>query len=342
MSQDLLRQIDDFLAQGEKKIAAALHLPELQDLKVAFLGKKGQLTEILKSLGGLEADLRRDIGERANQAKMALQGLFEAHEKKLQASLVAEKLKADVVDVTRPAQDILVGSRHPITQTLDEARAIFLNLGFDICDGPEIETDYYNFAALNIPENHPARDMQDTFYLPTGHVMRTHTSPVQVRVMESQKPPIAMVAPGVVYRCDSDITHSPMFHQLEALIVDEGITFGHLRAVIQEFLERMFQKNLKVRFRASFFPFTEPSAEVDMSCLFCDQAGCRVCKQTGWLEIMGCGMVDPAVFAAVKIDAQKYTGFAFGVGIERMAMLKYGISDIRLFFQNDIRFLRQF
>ncbi|EKD51240.1 MAG: hypothetical protein ACD_62C00300G0001 [uncultured bacterium] len=227
-------------------------------------------------------------------------------------------------------------------QIFEQTRTIFQKLGFDIAEGPEIETDFYNFEALNMPLHHPARDMQDTFYLPDGHVLRTHTSPVQIRVMETQKPPIAIVAPGVVYRSDSDQTHTPMFHQVEGLLVEEHINFGHLKAIIKEYLEQIFEKQLTFRFRPSFFPFTEPSAEVDMSCVICSGKGCRVCKQTGWLEIMGCGMVDPAVFDAVKIDHRKYSGYAFGVGLDRLAMLKYGINDLRLMFENDVRFLRQF
>lgn len=342
MTQDLFKQIASFLSQSESAIQAAQSLAELQDLKSQVLGKKSQIAEVMKSVATLDAEQKKQVGVEANVAKDRLNAAFAAKDEVLKAAEVNRKLKNEIIDVTLPGLKPLIGKRHPVSQVFDEARDIFLQMGFDICDGPEIETDYYNFEALNIPADHPARDMQDTFYFPDGKVLRTHTSPVQIHVMEEQKPPIAMVAPGVVYRCDSDITHSPMFHQLEALVVDEGITFKNLRAVIQEFLTRMFKKNLKLRFRASFFPFTEPSAEVDMSCIFCDQAGCRVCKQTGWLEIMGCGMVDPKVFEFVKIDAQKFSGFAFGVGIERMAMLKYGINDIRLLFENDIRFLQQF
>lgn len=342
MTQDIFKQILSFLTESEKAIESISTLGELPDLKAQILGKKSPLTEVMKSVATMDVEQKKKVGVEANLAKDRLGQLLSAKETELKKREVDLKLKTEVIDVTLPGLKPHIGHRHPVSQVFDEARDIFYNMGFDICDGPEIETDYYNFEALNIPKDHPARDMQDTFYFPNGKVLRTHTSPVQIHVMENQKPPIAMVAPGVVYRCDSDITHSPMFHQLEALVVDENITFKNLRAVIHEFLSRFFKKDLKLRFRASFFPFTEPSAEVDMSCLFCAQAGCRVCKQTGWLEIMGCGMVDPAVFEFVKIDAARYSGFAFGVGIERMAMLKYGINDIRLLFENDIRFLQQF
>jgi phenylalanyl-tRNA synthetase alpha chain len=342
MSQSLSEKLDSFLVLARKNIEAAVRLEDLTDLKVQFLGKKGQLTEILKLLGTLSPEERASVGKKANEVKDALTREFDAKEDALKKELVRQKLESEKIDVTLPGVWPSVGSRHPVTQTLDEAKDIFRRMGFDICDGPEIETDYYNFEALNIPADHPARDMQDTFYFPDGRLLRTHTSPVQIRVMESQKPPIAMVAPGVVYRCDSDQTHTPMFHQIEALVVDEGITMAHLKGVTREFLSKLFGAELNTRFRPSFFPFTEPSAEVDMSCVFCKGAGCRVCKGTGWLEIGGCGMVDPAVFRYVGIDAERYSGFAFGMGIERVTMLRHGINDLRLFFENDIRFLKQF
>jgi len=342
MTTELLQQLHEVLDEASRKLNTVSDLIQLQELKAVFLGKKGRLSEVLKSLAALDAEQKREVGAKANHIKEQLTQMFDDHENKLKALEVQKKLALDVIDVTLPALPVLSGKKHPVTQVLERARGIFLQMGFDICDGPEIETDRYNFEALNIPPDHPARDMQDTFYVSKEHVLRTHTSPVQIHVMENKKPPIAMVAPGVVYRCDSDITHSPMFHQLEVLVVDKSITFRHLRAVIHEFLTRMFETKLELRFRASFFPFTEPSAEVDMSCLFCAQAGCRVCKNTGWLEIMGSGMVDPKVFEFVGIDPKVYSGFAFGVGIERMAMLKYGINDIRLLFENDLRFLSQF
>lgn len=342
MSQELIKKLEQFLSLAEKNISQVKDLSMLQDLKVQFLGKKGQLTEILKSLGKLSPEERKEIGQKANEIKTNLQKQISEVEERLNDELVRKKLESERIDVSLNGVQSQPGSFHPVLQIMHEAKEIFRRLGFDISDGPEIETDYYNFEALNIPKNHPARDMQDTFYFEDGRLLRTHTSPVQIHVMEEEKPPIAMVAPGVVYRCDSDVTHTPMFHQLEALLVDKNIHFGHLKAVIHEFLQRIFERNLDVRFRPSFFPFTEPSAEVDMSCVFCGGKGCRVCKQTGWIEIMGCGMVDPAVFSYVKIDPDVYSGFAFGVGIERITMLKYGINDLRSFFENDIRFLRQF
>lgn len=323
-------------------MAALATLEEVASFKTDWLGKKGRITELMKGLGALPPDARKEQGGKINQLKGFIEAELEIIEKKLRQEEIAKKLSAERIDITLDGVKCLRGSIHPVMQVMDEMQAIFRRMGFDICTGPEIETDWYNFEALNIPPDHPARDMQDTFYLPGGHLLRTHTSPVQIRVMESTQPPIAMVAPGVVYRRDSDMTHTPMFHQLEALYVDEGIHFGHLKAVVKEFLQSLFGTELKTQFRPSFFPFTEPSAEVDMSCVFCKGSGCRVCKGTGFIEIMGCGMVDPAVFKNVGIDTARYSGFAFGVGIERVTMLKYGINDLRLFFENDVRFLEQF
>lgn len=342
MSNSILEKLDAFLDLAQKNIAPLSTLDALAAVKLEFLGKKGGLTEILKTLGTLSPEERASVGKKANEVKLSLQNLLDARERELKNEIVRQKLASEKIDVSLPGVSALVGSHHPVMQVLEQAKEIFRRMGFDIADGPEIETDYYNFEALNIPANHPARDMQDTFYFPDGRLLRTHTSPVQIHVMQNQKPPIAMVAPGVVYRCDSDQTHTPMFHQIEALVVDEGITMAHLKGVTQEFLSRLFETELKIRFRPSFFPFTEPSAEVDMSCVFCSGNGCRVCKLTGWLEIGGCGMVDPEVFRHVGIDSDKYTGFAFGMGIERVTMLKHGINDLRLFFENDIRFLKQF
>jgi len=341
MSQDLLDKISSFQANAQKSIEESSSLDGLQELKVQFLGKKGALTEILKTLGSLSNEERKEVGKQANVAKQALVQIFESQETVLKKKAVAEKVSQEKIDISLNGVDPLIGHHHPVMQVFDQTKEIFRKLGFDISEGPEIETDYYNFGALNIPENHPARDMQDTFYI-NDHVLRTHTSPVQIRVMENQKPPIAMVAPGVVYRCDSDQTHTPMFHQVEGLLVDKHIHFGHLKGIVEEYLKGIFERDLEFRFRSSFFPFTEPSAEVDITCVFCDGDGCRVCSQTGWLEIMGCGMVDPRVFGCVDIDSNTYSGFAFGAGIERITMLKYGINDLRLFFENDIRFLRQF
>jgi phenylalanyl-tRNA synthetase alpha chain len=342
MSTSLIKTLDEIESFASKAALAATELSDLQQARVQFLGKKSPLTEALKALGGLSPDERKAVGQRANEAKARLEDFFAQRETALKQQTVAKKLDAERIDVTLDGPIVPLGKRHPVMRVLRDVTDVFRSMGFDIQEGPQIESDFYNFEALNIPANHPARDMQDTFYLPNGHLLRTHTSPVQVRVMQNQKPPIAMVAPGAVYRNDSDVTHTPMFHQMEALVVDKGIHFGHLKAVIAEFLKRVFASELNVRFRPSFFPFTEPSAEVDMSCVICTGGGCKVCKGTGWLEIMGCGLVDPAVFAHVGIDSSIYTGFAFGVGIERMTMLKYGINDLRLFFENDLRFLEQF
>lgn len=342
MSQELFEKLEQFKNTAIQDVNSASDLDGLQNLKVKFLGKKGELTEILKSLGGLSNDARKEVGQKANEVKQFLTESFEKSEIQLKDKVVLEKIASEKMDVTLTGLKPLRGSHHPIMQVFHDSKEIFRNLGFDCREGPEIETEYYNFEALNIPANHPARDMQDTFYVDAQCVLRTHTSPVQIRVMEETKPPLAMVSPGVVYRCDSDQTHTPMFHQIEGLLVDKHIHFGHLKAVVAEYLKKIFEKDLKLRFRPSFFPFTEPSAEVDMTCVFCEGKGCRVCKGSGWLEIMGCGMVDPAVFKYVKIDADKYSGFAFGAGLERIAMLKYGINDLRLFFENDIRFLKQF
>jgi phenylalanyl-tRNA synthetase alpha chain len=342
MSKQISDKIINFKEEALANISKASDMNELNALRVNLLGKKGGLTEILKSLGTLSPDERKEIGQKANGVKQVITQALEKQLLSLKQKEILKKIESETLDVTLEGFQTPYGSHHPVMQVYEQTRQIFRNLGFDISEGPEIESDYYNFEALNMPPNHPARDMQDTFYLPDGRVLRTHTSPVQIRVMEEQKPPIAMIAPGVVYRRDSDQTHTPMFHQVEGLLVDTDVTFGHLKAIIQEYLEKIFDRKLKFRFRPSFFPFTEPSAEVDMTCVICDGKGCRVCKETGWLEIMGCGMVDPAVFKCVNIDSQKYAGYAFGGGLDRIAMLKYGINDLRLLFENDIRFLRQF
>ncbi len=319
----------------------------LYETKVHYLGKKGLLTDILKNLGQIPQSDRPVLGALANKVRGELEAIYLRRVTEIRDTQIKATLAQEKVDVTLPGKIPLKGHLHPVHQVLAEMKGIFRRLGFDIHEGPEIETDYYNFEALNIPENHPARDMQDTFYINggpvTGLLLRTHTSPVQVRVMEKSKPPIHMVAPGVVYRRDSDVSHTPMFHQIEGLLVDRGVTLGHLKGIIEAFLRQIFDLKIKVRFRPSYFPFTEPSAEVDIGCVFCErEKTCRICKGTGWLEIMGCGMVDPAVFQQVRIDPEVYTGFAFGIGIERVAMLKYGINDIRLFFENKKEFLDQF
>lgn len=319
---------------------------DLYQTKVRYLGKKGELTEILKNLGQLPPSDRPILGALANQLRSDLEEAYQKRTGQIKEAKIRKNLEADRIDLTLPGFQLPHGSLHPVGTVLSDMKDIFKRMGFDIFEGPEIEDDYYNFEALNIPPDHPARDMQDTFYLggPNGtKLLRTHTSPVQIRVMEKEKPPIQMVAPGVVYRRDSDVSHTPMFHQIEGLLVDRGISLAHLKGVIEVFLRAIFSPQIKVRFRPSYFPFTEPSAEVDIECVFCKPSpSCRICKGSGWLEVMGCGMVHPAVFEKVGINPKLFTGFAFGIGIERVAMLKYGINDIRLFFENDLRFLEQF
>ncbi len=315
---------------------------EITEVRVKTLGRKGSLTQLLKQLGALPEAERKEIGKRANEIKEALESQIEEALHQLKEREKKEALEKEKVDITLPGRRIPMGKRHPITQTLDEIVQIFSHLGFEVVEGPEVELDYYNFEALNIPKGHPAREMQATFFISEDVVLRTHTSPVQVRTMEKRRPPIRVICPGAVYRCDSDPTHSPMFHQVEGLLVDKGITFADLKGVLTVFVHEMFGEETRLRFRPSFFPFTEPSAEVDIECFICGGKGCGVCSNTGWLEILGSGMVDPAVYQFVNYDPEEVTGFAFGMGIERIAMLKFGINDIRLFFNNDLRFLRQF
>jgi phenylalanyl-tRNA synthetase alpha chain len=315
---------------------------EITEIRVKTLGRKGSLTQLLKQLGALPEAERKEIGKRANEIKEALESQIEEALHQLKEREKKEALEKEKVDITLPGRRIPMGKRHPITQTLDEIVQIFSHFGFEVVEGPEVELDYYNFEALNIPKGHPAREMQATFFISEDVVLRTHTSPVQVRTMEKRRPPIRVICPGAVYRCDSDPTHSPMFHQVEGLLVDKGITFADLKGVLTVFVHEMFGEETRLRFRPSFFPFTEPSAEVDIECFICGGKGCGVCSNTGWLEILGSGMVDPAVYQFVNYDPEEVTGFAFGMGIERIAMLKFGINDIRLFFNNDLRFLRQF
>ncbi|MCD6188023.1 MAG: phenylalanine--tRNA ligase subunit alpha [Desulfuromusa sp.] len=317
-------------------------LKTLQGVRVQVLGKKGTLTEVMKGMRDLAAEERPAIGSLVNTLKTKFEDSFVARQLELQRQDITAKLANEKIDVTLPGRKNTPGSLHPVTLVTDEVIEIFSRLGFAVAEGPEIEQDFYNFEALNIPKDHPARDMQDTFYISDDRVLRTHTSPVQIRTMMKHKPPIRIIAPGTVYRRDSDITHSPMFHQVEGFLVDDRVTFGDLKGVLTHFLNEFFGEGHRVRFRPSFFPFTEPSAEVDIECVICGGSGCRVCGKTGWLEILGCGMIDPAVFASVNYDAEKYSGFAFGMGLERMAMLKYGVNDLRLFFENDLRFLKQF
>jgi phenylalanyl-tRNA synthetase alpha chain len=338
--------VKEELESLQKEILASLSQvaaeKELSEIRVRVLGRKGSLTQLLKRLGTLPEADRREIGKRANQVKEDLEKRIEETLLQIRERERREALEREKIDVTLPGRRIPVGKRHPLTQILDEIIDIFSRLGFEVVEGPEVELDYYNFEALNIPKGHPAREMQATFFISDDVVLRTHTSPVQVRTMEKKRPPVRMICPGAVYRCDSDPTHSPMFHQVEGLLVDKGITFADLKGVLTAFVHQMFGKETKLRFRPSFFPFTEPSAEIDIECFICGGKGCGVCSNTGWLEILGSGMVDPAVYRFVNYDPEEVTGFAFGMGIERIAMLKFGINDIRLFFTNDLRFLRQF
>ncbi len=315
---------------------------ELLETRVRVLGRKGTLTYLLKRLGSLPESERREIGKRANEIKEGLEERIEETLLQIRVRERREALEKERIDVTLPGRRIPVGKKHPITQIFDEVIDIFSRLGFEVAEGPEVELDYYNFEALNIPKDHPAREMQATFFISDDVVLRTHTSPMQVRTMEKKRPPVRVICPGAVYRCDSDPSHSPMFHQVEGLLVDKGITFADLKGVLTVFVHQMFGKETRLRFRPSFFPFTEPSAEIDIECFICGGKGCGVCSNTGWLEILGSGMVDPAVYKFVNYDPEEVTGFAFGLGIERIAMLKFGINDIRLFFTNDLRFLRQF
>lgn len=315
---------------------------EISEIRVKYLGKKGSITQVLKSLGTFPESERREMGQRANQLKESTEARIEEALSRIREKDRKEALEREKIDVTLPGRRISVGRRHPLTQILDAIIDIFSRLGFEVVEGPEVELDYYNFEALNIPKGHPAREMQATFFISDDVVLRTHTSPVQVRTMEKKRPPVRVICPGAVYRCDSDPSHSPMFHQVEGLLVDKGVTLADLKGILTVFVHQMFGKETKLRFRPSFFPFTEPSAEIDIECFICGGKGCGICSNTGWLEILGSGMVDPAVYKFVNYDPEEVTGFAFGMGIERIAMLKFGINDIRLFFTNDLRFLRQF
>ncbi|EAT15416.1 phenylalanine--tRNA ligase subunit alpha [Desulfuromonas acetoxidans] len=335
-------KLEAMLIAAKQALADAVDETALQDVRVRFLGKKGELTAIMKGMGGLSSEERPVVGAVANRVKDELSETFEQRLAVLKQHAIAQKLANEKIDVSLPGRRSLVGSKHPVTLVTEELIEIFSSLGFCVAEGPEVEQDFYNFEALNIPKDHPARDMQDTFYINDEVVLRTHTSPVQIRSMIKQKPPVRVIAPGTVYRRDSDITHSPMFHQIEGFMVDENITFGDLKGILTTFIQECFGKSVGVRFRPSFFPFTEPSAEVDIQCVICGGKGCRVCKNSGWLEILGSGMIDPEVFKSVNYDSERYSGFAFGMGLERIAMLKYGVNDLRLFFENDVRFLRQF
>jgi len=323
-------------------ISGASTEKELSEIRVGVLGRKGSLTQLLKQLGTLSEAERREVGKLANLVKESAEAKIEEAWSRIQERERREALEKEKIDVTLPGRRVPVGRRHPLTQILDEIIDIFSRLGFEVAEGPEVELDYYNFEALNIPKGHPAREMQATFFISDEVVLRTHTSPMEVRTMEKHPPPVRIISPGPAYRRDSDPTHSPMFHQVEGLLVDKGITFADLKGVLTIFVHQMFGRETRLRFRPSFFPFTEPSAEIDIECIICGGKGCGVCSNTGWLEILGSGMTDPAVFGFVDYDPEEVTGFAFGMGVERIAMLKYGINDIRLFYTNDLRFLKQF
>jgi phenylalanyl-tRNA synthetase alpha chain len=331
--------IDQIYRQALQEIEGAKDRQAMQDISVRYLGRKGILTQFLRNISKLPADQRPAAGKKANEVKNLLDAAFKKAIDELQT---AAKKAEHVIDVSLPGRPAPSGSLHPITQINQRICDIFTKMGFEIAEGPEVELDYYNFEALNFPKDHPAREMQDTFFISDDIVLRTHTSPLQIRTMEKQKPPVRIIMPGKVYRCDSDLTHTPMFHQVEGLLVDENISFGDLKGTLTAFVHQMFDEKTSLRFRPGFFPFTEPSAEVDILCVMCRGKGCRVCSQTGWLEILGSGMVHPALYENVGYEAGRYTGFAFGMGVDRIAMLKYGIDDIRKFFENDLRFLSQF
>ncbi|MFA5984688.1 MAG: phenylalanine--tRNA ligase subunit alpha [Methylococcaceae bacterium] len=334
--------LESALLQALNDIAEAKDLNGLEQARVQYLGKKGLFTLAMKELGALDPEQRRTFGQQINDVKNQFQSHLESKKNSLEEVALNTRLAHERIDVSLPGRGQNVAGLHPISTTLRRISKIFAGVGFKVVEGPEIEDDYHNFSALNIPAHHPARAMHDTFYFDAHRVLRTHTSPVQIRVMESEKPPLKVIAPGRVYRCDSDITHTPMFHQVEGFLVDTDVSFGDLKGVIFEFLRAFFEQDVQVRFRPSYFPFTEPSAEFDVSCVMCEGQGCRVCKQTGWLEVGGCGMIHPEVFKAVGIDHEIYSGFAFGTGVERLAMMRYGINDLRLFFENDLKFLAQF
>jgi len=337
-----MQKIKDIIADAKQQIRVAEDLQSLEHVRVHYLGKKGQVTELLKQLGKLPGDERRQTGQAINQAKQDIIALLQTQQKALQEKQLAIQLATQTIDVTLPGRGAHRGSAHPVIQTQRDLEAVFKEMGFAIEPGNEIESEDYNFDKLNIPATHPARAMHDTFYVSDDMVLRTHTSPAQIHYMEEHKPPIRMIAPGRVYRCDSDLTHTPMFHQIEGLVVDQQTNFAQMKGLLEMVIKRFFEKKLAMRFRPSYFPFTEPSAEVDMQCVNCDSKGCRVCSHSGWLEILGCGMVHPTVLQAGGVDSEVYQGFAFGMGIDRLTMLRYGIDDLRLLFSNDLRLLNQF
>lgn len=334
--------INQLIADATREAHAVATLVTLNEAKARYLGKKGLLTEHMKGLGQLAPEERRACGQIINQAKDHIEAVMEARRAALENAVVASQLQQEAIDVSLPGRGQTRGSVHPVTRTLARIQSMFAQAGFDVAEGPEIEDDFHNFAALNIPAHHPARAMHDTFYFPDGRLLRTHTSPVQIHIMKNRPPPLRVIAPGRVYRCDSDLTHTPMFHQVEGFVVAEHVSFADLKGLLGDFLRAFFEGEFAVRFRPSYFPFTEPSAEVDIQCVMCGGAGCRVCSHTGWLEVLGCGMIHPQVFTACGIDPERYSGFAFGMGVERLTMLRYGVNDLRLFFENDVRFLAQF
>ena len=335
-------QLTTLVAQALADVNASADLNALDEVRVRVLGKKGALTEQLKSLGVLPATERPAAGQKINEAKVAIQAAIEARRVQLETAALDAELAKGAIDVTLPGRGQERGGMHPVTRTRLRIEKIFTQAGFQVATGPEVEDDFHNFEALNIPKNHPARAMHDTFYFPDGRLLRTHTSPVQIRAMRATKPPLAVIAPGRVYRNDSDMTHTPMFHQAEGIVVGENVSFANLKAMLHTFVEQFFEQPLGMRLRPSYFPFTEPSAEVDIECVFCHGEGCRVCKQTGWLEILGCGMIHPNVLKSAGIDSEQWQGYAFGMGIERLAMLRYGVDDLRLFYESDLQFLKQF
>ena len=335
-------ELEQLTSETLSAVSDSSDLRALDEIRVRYLGKTGLFTEQLKQLGKLPKEERPQAGQAINKAKQSLQAAIEERKAVLENEALQTRLASERIDVTLPGRGQHSGGLHPVTRTMQRIEEIFASAGFSVAEGPEIEDDFHNFEALNIPAHHPARAMHDTFYFDANMLLRTHTSPVQVRVMQHQEPPLKVIAPGRVYRCDSDITHTPMFHQVEGFMVDEHVTFADLKGILHAFLKTFFEQDLKVRFRPSYFPFTEPSAEVDMECVMCGGEGCRVCSHTGWLEVLGCGMIHPEVFRHVGIDKEKYTGYAFGMGVERLTMLRYGVNDLRLFFENDLRFLKQF
>jgi len=341
-------ELNKIVSTAQQAIADATDLQSLDQVRVTYLGKKGQLTALMKTLGKMPAEQRREAGQTINAAKQDVQAALEDRHASLESAALEAKLASETIDVSLPGRGIQSGGLHPVSRVMERIEDLFSELGFEIASGREIEDDRHNFEALNIPAHHPARAMHDTFYVDAESggderlLLRTHTSPVQVRYMENKEPPFRVIAPGRVYRCDSDLTHTPMFHQVEGFMVAENVSFADLKGLLIDFMQKFFEKELSLRYRPSYFPFTEPSAEVDIECVMCGGEGCRVCSHTGWLEVLGCGMVHPNVLKAVGIDSEKYTGFAFGLGVERLAMLRYGVNDLRLFFENDLRFLEQF